>query len=576
MPTESLGRILFTFVVLNSPGYLLAQSTTLVPAANNLEKRAGSVLSVIPGDALVAVAFQDLQTLDARVAGLSKAFGEPLQPLRLAKFALGIAAGIDDHGSAAVVLVPVKGEGPVAQGLVLILPTSNRNELLAFFDPTDMGGGVTRVTIRGRPSFAASRGGYTVFGSDLETVKSVASSGRPLVAQCSDHQLELIAGHDVSVYVNVVALDRSTMGKRFAAWLSSHIGSAGLFESIGSLLIAARAESGGVFLSVLMEDRLQRHTESRPATSETLLRGLPDEPFAVAIGGLFSVDDHRVNTLTDAVVSAAVGMGIVRTEQADNVRAAYRVMVGRSAQVAASMSLLPGPEHGTIGAAKIITTRGKPERLLRAIKSLVGLLKSDIFADARYARVLERVEWRGGVEVRSGVEINHIVLPLDGLGDIDQEKVAAAFGAEGVLVRLGAVDGKYVVVSLGGGVDRFDRIVGTLRAGRAPLSSDVALQMSRIAVSQERLWEAYVSVDRWLGIWSELLAIVGVRSQFAGMPQVNAPVAVAMHNVGKSATQIDLFIPVELLVAWKTAMSPVVAVPSVAEAAKADAIVETP
>ncbi|MCH7995615.1 MAG: hypothetical protein IIB57_14385 [Planctomycetes bacterium] len=95
-------------------------------------------------------------------------------------------------------------------------------------------------------------------------------------------------------------------------------------------------------------------------------------------------------------------------------------------------------------------------------------------------------------------------------------------------------------------------------------------------VSQERFWEAYVSVDRWLRIWTQLMAIVGGRSQFAGMPQVNAPVAAAMHNVGKSATQIDLFIPVELLVAWKTAMSPVVAVPSVAEAAKADAIVETP
>ncbi|MCH9003399.1 MAG: hypothetical protein IIC02_12575 [Planctomycetes bacterium] len=407
-------------------------------------------------------------------------------------------------------------------------------------------------------------------------MKSVVSSGRPLVAQCSDHQLELIAGHDVSVYVNVVALDRSTMGKRFAAWLSSHIGSAGLFESIGSLLVGARAESGGVSVSVLMEDRLQRHTESRPATSVTLLRGLPDEPFAFATGGLFSADDHRVNTLTDAVVSAAVGLGIVRTEQADNVRAAYRVMVGRSAQVAASMSLLPGPEHGTIGAAKIIATRGKPERLLRAIKAFVELLKSDIFADARYARVLERLEWRGGAEVRSGVEIDHIVLPLDGLGGIDQEKVAAAFGAEGVLVRLGAVDGKYVVVSLGGGVDRFDRIVGTLRAGRAPLSSDVAVQMSRIGVSQERFWEAYVSVDRWLRIWTQLMAIGGGRSQFAEMPDVNAPVAVAMHDVGKSATQIDLFIPVELLVALRTAMSPAAAEPTVAKPVKADAIVDTP
>lgn len=576
MPTESLGRIFFTFVVLHSPAYVLAQSPTPVPAADNVEKRVGSVLSVIPGDALVAIAFQDLQTVDERVAGLSKAFGEPLRPLRTAKFALGIAAGIDDRGSAAVVLVPVKGDGQVAAGLVLILPTSNRAELLAFFDPTDMGGGVTKVTIRGRPSFAASRGGYTVFGSSLETVKSVVSSGRPLVAQCSDNQLELIAGHGVSVYVNVVALDRSAIGKRFASWLGPQIGFSGLFESIGSLLVGARAESGGVSLSVLMEYRLQRHTESRPGTSETLLRGLPDEPFAVATGGLLNADDQRWNLLTDAMVSAAVGWGVVRTEQADNVRAAYRVMVGRSAQVAASMSLLPGSEHGTIGAAKIIATRGKPERLLRSIESLVGLMKSDIFADARYARVLERLEWRGGAEVRSGVEIDHILLPLDGLGGIDQEKVAAAFGVEGVLVRLGAVDGKYVVVSLGGGVERFDRIVGTLRAGRAPLSSDVAVQMSRIAVSQERFWEAYVSVDRWLGIWSQFLDIAGAKSQFAGMPQVNAPVAVAVHDVGKSATQIDFFIPVELLVALKTAMSPIVAEPAVAEAAKVEGIVETP
>ena len=452
MPTESLRRILFTFAVLHSTGYVLAQSPTLIPTANDIEERAGSVLSVIPGDALLAVAFQDLQTLDTRVAGLSKAFGEPLQPLRLAKFALGIAAGIDDRGSAAIVLVPVKGEGPVAEGLVLILPTSNRAELLAFFDPTDMGGGVTKVTIRGKPSFAASRSGYTVFGSALETVKSVVSSGRPLVAQCSDNQLELIAGHDVSVYVNVVALDRSASVKRLAAWLGPRIRVGGLFESMGSLLLGARAESGGVALSLLIENRVQRPGESRPATSESLLRGLPDEPFAVAIGGLLSADDHRVNALMDAVVSAAVGWGVIHTEQEDNVRAAYRVMAGRSAQLAASVSFQPGREHGTIGAAKIIATRGKPERLLRAVKSLIGLLKSGVFADARYARVMERLEWRSGAEVRGGVEIDHIVLPLDGLGGIDQEKVAAAFGAEGVLVRLGAVDGKYVVVSLGGGV----------------------------------------------------------------------------------------------------------------------------
>ncbi|MCH8149070.1 MAG: hypothetical protein IH987_13990 [Planctomycetes bacterium] len=552
MLTESLGRILFTFVVLYSPGFIFAELPALGPVTNGTEKRAGSVLAVIPGDALVAVAFPDLKTLDARVESLGKILGVPVQPLVLAKAVLGIAAGIDDHGSAAVVIIPVTPGGPIAQGIVLILPTSNRAELLAFFDPSDMGGGVTQVTIRGKRSYAASRGGYTVFGSDIETVKSVVSSGRPLVAQCSDKQLELIASQDVSVYVNVAALIGSAIGKRFEAWLSPQIGFADLLDTMGSLLISARAESGGVSVSVLMEDRLPRRAKSRPATSETFLRGLPDEPFAVAAGGLLGEDDRQVNSLTNAVVSAAVGLGIVRTEQREKVRAAYAEMVGLSAQVAASMSLLSGQEFGAIGAIKIIATRGKPERLVRAIQSLVELLGSDIFVDTQYTMAMGRLEWRSRAEVRSGVEIDHIVLPLDQLGTLDREKSAATFGTEGFLVRLGAVDDKYVVLSLGGGVDRFDRIVQSLRAGRAPLASSVAVQVSRTRVSQERFFEAYVSVDRWLRIWSQLSAIVGVQSQFSEMPEVNAPVAVAIHEVGPAATQIDLFVPVELLVAFKT------------------------
>lgn len=553
MLTESLGRTLFTFLLLCLTGFVLAESPALGPVTNGTEKRAGSVFSVIPGDALVAVAFSDLKTLGARVESLGKILGVPVQPLILAKAALGIAAGIDDRGSAAVVLVPVTPGGPIAQGIVLILPTSNRAELLAFFDPTDMGGGVTKVTIRGKRSYAASRGGHTVFGSHLETVKSVVSSGRPLVVQCSDPQLELIASQDLSVYVNVAALSRSAIGKRFEAWLSPQFGFAGLWETMGSLVISARVESGGVSVSLLMEDRLQHRAKSRPPTSETLLRGLPDEPFAVAAGGLLGENDRQVNSLTDAVVSAAVGLGIVRTEQREKVLAAYAEMVGLSAQVAASMSLLSGQEFGTIGATKIIATRGKPERLVRAIQSLVELLGSDIFADTRYTMAMERLEWRSRAEVRSGVEIDHIVLPLDQLGTLDTQKSAAAFGAEGFLVRLGAVDDKYVVLSLGGGVDRFDRIVQSLRAGRAPLASSVAVQMSRTRVSQARVFEAYVSVDRWLRIWSQLSAIVGVQSQFSEMPEVNAPVAVAIREVGTSGTQLDLFVPVELLVAFKTA-----------------------
>ena len=72
------------------------------------------------------------------------------------------------------------------------------------------------------------------------------------------------------------------------------------------------------------------------------------------------------------------------------------------------------------------------------------------------------------------------------------------------------------------------------------------------------------------------MAIVGAQSRFAEMPEVNAPVAVAVHDVGTSATQFDLFVPVELLVALKTAMTPPVAEPTVAEPVKPDAIVETP
>ena len=576
MPSESIGRVLFTIAVLGAPVQVSAQKPTSINVVSADGERRGSVLSIIPGNALVAVTFQNLKSLDSRVATLTKSFGPPVHAFDLAKIALGIASGIDARGSAAVALLPVVGDGPVGTGLVLILPTSNHDEILAFLDATGMEDGITKVTIRGRASYAASRSGYTVFGSNLKTVQSVVSNARPFVAQCSELQLELIAGHDVSMYVNVAALQRSAVGKRFENWLGARIGFGDLLDSVGSLLVSARIKPGGVSVAVLMEARVWRKPREQAATSETLLRGLPDEPFAIATGGLLGRDDRWESAVIDAVVSAAVGAGIILSDRADDVRAAYRSLVAQSAQVAASLSLLPDGEHDAVGAVKIITTRGAPERLVAAADSLIRVLKSGVFADARYARVVERLEWRSRVESRSGVEIDHIVLRLDGLDAGHAEKAATAFGPEGILVRIGAVDHKYVVVSLGGGVERFDRIVGTLRAGRAPLSSGTAVRMARLGVSQERFWEAYVSVGRCLRVWNRLTAIVGVDGQFTEIPEVNAAVGISVRDVGASETRLDLFVPVEFLVALKNAKRATPAETRVTESVEQDNVGETP
>lgn len=576
MPSETIGRVLFTIAMFGAPVQVCAQKPTSINVANADGGRRGSVLSVIPGNALVAVTFQDLRNLDARVATLTKSFGPPLHAYELAKIALGIASGINDRGSAAVALLPVAGDGPVGRGLVLILPTSSHDEILSFFDATGMEDGITKVTIRGKASFVSSRRGYTVFGSDLKTVKFVVSNARPFVAQCSDLQLELIAGHDVSMYVNVAALQRSAVGKRFEDWLDARIGFVDLLDSVGSLVVSARIKPGGVSVAVLMEARVGRKPRVRMARSETLLRGLPDEPFAIATGALLGGDDRWESAVVDAVVSAAVGAGIILADRADDVRAAYRSLVAQSAQVAASLSLLPDGEHEAVGAVKIITTRGAPERMIATTESLIHVLKSGVFADDRYARVVERLEWRDKAESRSGVDINHIVLRLDGLDALHAEKAATAFGPEGILVRIGAVDQKYVVASLGGGVERFDRIVETLRAGRAPLSSDTAVRMARSSVSQERFWEAYVSVGRWLRVWNRLAAIVGAAGQFAEIPNVNAAVAISVRDVGASETRLDLFVPVEVLVALKNAKGATPAESPVAESVEQNNAGETP
>ena len=117
---------------------------------------------------------------------------------------------------------------------------------------------------------------------------------------------------------------------------------------------------------------------------------------------------------------------------------------------------------------------------------------------------MERIEYRPSVETSADVTIDHLVVDLSGFEDIDKEAVARILGPDGALARMGVVDGKTVVMSFGGGLARFNKLVAMVRAGEAPLALDAAIARSAGKVTGRRWFEVYLSVDRWVRLVSQM------------------------------------------------------------------------
>jgi len=142
---------------------------------------AEDVLDVIPDGSLGFVVVNRLAETDAKAVQLGARMQLPVPSLMaLLKMSTGVQQGLDEKGSAAVVLMPAENDNakPIQ---ILMVPVTDFGQLIGQLKPKDTDAKPVEVEILGKPFLVGSRHGYAVFAKPKHgnVLKSVLESDSP-------------------------------------------------------------------------------------------------------------------------------------------------------------------------------------------------------------------------------------------------------------------------------------------------------------------------------------------------------------------------------------------------------------
>jgi len=526
------------------------------PAATARAAGGTAVLEAAPGDAWAVVTLRNLVDLDRKFTNLSLEINAPwagMSVLALAKAQLGLFAGLDDAGGAAVVFLPAPSLEAVTNRMAILLPVTDYAQLLSMMTPEDAGGGLSKVALSGQPSFMAQKGGFAVVGPTAEVVKAVLAAKAPLASRMTPYQRELCATADVVAWGNVKTLTEVVV-KPLAAGADPEAGSPPqlrYLEDLDSVLLWVTLSTEGITIGfhevVGPEGELAKVLASLKAVPAPLLAGLPAGSFVLAAGGVASPEAgaYAARTIDRmfAEMSAAGGSGaaqwkalaaLARDVAAGTRRYAFAVNATEAAEAAA----------GVVAANLVLEVDGGSDALLNRIRATITDLRARLSPEGLRAMdgmVLYKPKAENGA-------IDHLRLIPAGLGmDVDATAdVTKVLGADGLLLRLGPAGERHVVVTLGGGLAQMSRVAALAREGQAPLAGHPEIRAGTSGAPAERTAEAFLS-------FNGLLKMAGDVARVTGAPPpphaaaVERPVALFSRVVPGPGAETRVLVPTGLL-----------------------------
>jgi len=513
------------------------------------------VLAVLPANVVAAVAARDLTELDKKLHWLAERLGVPVSPYTLAKGWLEIVDGVEDHASAAIALIPGPAPQEDSGSLTLVLPCHDLPRLLSFLNPRPAGDGVFQVTLRGRESFVKMRNGYAFFAPAISTIARVISTKTSLAHRLDHHQRAGFAASDLSVWLDASSPDAHSR----IPFYRNRVADAA-FASIrrsrpsGMIQLSARVEESGLKFQIIPTGSGPPRSAAVPETDESLLVGLPDEPFALAMGMSAGGSGAHIRALAAAIVNAASEYGILDDTKAADLSQTLDLVLRNVRSLALSASLLPEESEGRLGVAMALQTTSSYQTIRGEIEALVRALQAGFFVDPGISRAAEQFRYRRDAESISGVSVDHLEVDFSGFDPVYRARVQKILGSEGLRVRIALIDGRHLAVSLGGGNARFEQIVSLIRGSRAPLANDAGTMLSALGVSRTRSFEAYLSLDRTMRLVNSIRRATDLGPALPAMPETNAPIAAVMRSPGIAMSQLEVFVPIELIVSFKAAL----------------------
>ncbi|MCB9851003.1 MAG: hypothetical protein H6817_09915, partial [Phycisphaerales bacterium] len=537
-----------------------------VPAARGAD---ADILKAVPEGAWAVLIVRNLGELDQKLMGLSQQLNvPPMSVLTMAKATTGLMNGVNDNDAAAFVLMggPAVMQGQFDQAMALIVPTANYADLTANMAPEDAGEGVSKVMIAGQPSYIASFGKYAVAGASPMAVKAVvaAGEGAGVGNGWTNYQRTRFAEDDVTLFLNLKAVFSdpmlSQMLQGMAAMSGGAFNPAELQEneavSIG-LRVGKDGLRLGVFARVTEGSNSAKLLASVSPTADSLLTGLPAEKYLVAVGlkgseqawGKYS--DAIGTLLKNPMYAAQTG---IPPEKLAELSDKLGALVQKTRDLSFSISALPEGSDGIIGMTKVVSVSGGAAEVCSQVADLLSTMTA-MAPDEESKKALGLLNYTADAETIAGVKVAHLTFPLDKAEDVAEEdyrNVQKVLGSEGILVRIAAIDDTHIAAALGGGSERFAKIIELAKSGAAPLDQDAGIKKAGAMLREQRTAEGYLAADTLLKTIRKIDEAVGESNSVPfEVPNVEMPIAGVMGPVEGAGFQADLAIPMAVISAAK-------------------------
>lgn len=562
---------------------LLTLSLFGVPAAQAGDAMKDA-LATLPGDAMALVVISNLAQLDANYQqaiaelGLQPMIQAPMDSLvGMIKGNLPMLEGMDPSGPIALVVMPAMNMMELQSKAALVVPCANPKGMLEALGAQPGENDIWMVNLFGPPMAAIASEKRIIVAVSPDVAKQIHENKTSLATKMKASDVQSLEGLHFAVWIDaeraikvfrpqidagiaMLAMMQgagSPMGLQQAEATKKQLGM--VVDGMGTLSFGLSLNKPGLGLRFAMtvkpDSELAKQTKVQ-ATTESLLKGLPGDPYMIAFGqsmhpGQLEAGMQGLDPLY-AMLEGVEGIDKTKVGELKGVVAKWLPMItgGRGLLQAA-----PGGSDGQIALAIVFETTDSKAWLSMTDKAFT--LAKELIAQAMGSeadqdalKALGALTHKVGVETIDGVSVNHLRFDIEPFSDDmsinDRKKIDTLIGKDGVLFRLAPADDKAVVLSFGGGKAYTSKIIASAKGRKAVLDDDAGIKKVSAQLPKERYSAVYIAVDEILATVNRIAVALGEDELPVKFGKVDAPVTIQMTG-GTAWTRGDLFIPSDLM-----------------------------
>ena len=572
-----LKRSVFSAVALS-----LLLSGGVAKAANNAD-----VASMLPKDCWAFMVIRSVNTIQER-ANLLMEIGVPVPPVPIAMMVqgqTGFGDTIDLTRPIVVVVMDVKKYGKLSDdmpedpsnALLMLVPATDSKALIGKVAADEAEAPVRKIGIMGQTAYASAQGDYVVIGRSEKIVKSGILKS-DIGFDLNRAQSDCLNASDV--YVS------AAVSKGFGAYKQEVMGMMNMvlaasdptgestkviekqLDELAHFDFGIALNNDGFSLHGVMvpknETDLAKLFGDMKNVDKSLLSAMPKETYLFAVSGTTPYSVHQEKFGNQNMVSQifkqmqAAGGTVEANEAAVKALDAEVQKLNRSVDAfAMNMTALEGGNGGYIGASMILESR-EPAACLTSMRTIYTKIW-ELSDEEDLKKAKSMLMHKPDAETIEGGKVDTLSLKMEDfaaeteMSDEDKKMFKQLLGSE-VTVRFGVVGDNHLLVSFGGGQDRYAAAAKVIKAGGENLLADPGIASTSKQLPSPRMMEGYLSVENIMRMVKTVSTAMGEPDNIPfEVPDIYAPAAMDASIVD-NAWRFDFFVPMKLIKGIKTAI----------------------